>query len=121
VRPMQGMTVLDNAIVGALARTADIGVATEIARQALGQVGLGRKAHVLASALTLPDRKMLELARAMAARPKLLLLDEVMAGLRPLEGDAIVAALREIRTQGVTILLIEHVMRVVMALADRVV
>jgi branched-chain amino acid transport system ATP-binding protein len=64
---------------------------------------------------------MLELARAVAAQPKLLLLDEVMAGLRPSEGDEIVAAIKELHASGVTVLLIEHVMRVVMALAQRVV
>ena len=72
---------------------------------------------MLASSLTLPDRKRLEVARALATRPKLLLLDEVMAGLRPTECDQIVAVFRELnRTDGLTILLIEHVMRAVMAL-----
>ena len=72
-------------------------------------------------ALTLPDRKRLEVARALATAPKLLLLDEVMAGLRPTETDRMVAILRELnRESGLTILLIEHVMRAVMALANRV-
>jgi len=70
--------------------------------------------------LTLPDRKRLEVARALATSPQLLLLDEVMAGLRPTETDRIVAILRELNAQGLTILLIEHVMRAVMALASRV-
>jgi branched-chain amino acid transport system ATP-binding protein len=74
-----------------------------------------------ASALTLPDRKKLEVARALATEPKLLLLDEVMAGLRPTETDQMVAAFRRLNAEhGVTILLIEHVMRAVMALAQRV-
>ena len=68
----------------------------------------------------MPDRKRLEVARALATAPQLLLLDEVMAGLRPTETDRMVAILREINAQGMTILLIEHVMRAVMALADRV-
>ena len=75
-----------------------------------------------ASSLTLPDRKRLEVARALATRPKLLLLDEVMAGLRPTECDQMVAVFRELnRAEGLTILLIEHVMRAVMALAQRIV
>jgi branched-chain amino acid transport system ATP-binding protein len=73
-----------------------------------------------AKSLTLPDRKRLEVARALATAPQLLLLDEVMAGLRPTETDRMVAILRELNAQGLTILLIEHVMRAVMALANRV-
>lgn len=121
VRPMRGMTVLENAMIGAFCRTADVHEASTIASSALGRFGLRPKAAMSAAGLTLPDRKMLELARAVAARPKLLLLDEVMAGLRPSEGDEIVAAIKELHSTGVTVLLIEHVMRVVMALAQRVV
>jgi branched-chain amino acid transport system ATP-binding protein len=121
VRPMRGMTVLENAMIGAFARTASVKDASDIALESLGQVGLQAKASAPASSLTLPDRKMLELARAVAARPKILLLDEVMAGLRPSEGDQIVAAIKELHASGLTVLLIEHVMRVVMALAQRVV
>jgi branched-chain amino acid transport system ATP-binding protein len=120
-RPMQGMSVLENAMVGALLRTRDMAEAASLARKSLGEVGLAKKAQMLAGELTLPDRKMLELARALATKPRLLLLDEVMAGLRPAECDEIVAALRQIHAGGVTILLIEHVMRVVMALAQRVI
>ncbi len=121
VRPMRGMTVLENAMIGAFNRTADVKDASDIALESLRRVGLHSKADASASSLTLPDRKMLELARAVAARPKLLLLDEVMAGLRPSEGDQIVAAIKELHASGLTVLLIEHVMRVVMALAQRVV
>jgi branched-chain amino acid transport system ATP-binding protein len=115
VRPMRGMTVLENAMIGAFCRTASVHEASETALTALTRFGLRPKANML------PDRKMLELARAVAAQPKLLLLDEVMAGLRPSEGDEIVAAIKELHASGVTVLLIEHVMRVVMALAQRVV
>jgi branched-chain amino acid transport system ATP-binding protein len=121
VRPMPTMTVLENAMIGAFARTADVDEALEIASGAIGQVGLEPKSDVLAGRLTLPDRKMLELARAIAARPRLLLLDEVMAGLRAAESDRIVEIVRALKANGMTILLIEHIMRVVMALADRVV
>jgi branched-chain amino acid transport system ATP-binding protein len=79
----------------------------------------GKRAQV-AKSLTLPDRKRLEVARALATAPRLLLLDEVMAGLRPTETDRMVAILRELNAAGLTILLIEHVMRAVLALAHRV-
>jgi len=121
VRPMRGMTVLENAMIGAFARTARVSDASDIALTSLARFGLRPKAEMSAASLTLPDRKMLELARAVAAQPKLLLLDEVMAGLRPSEGDQIVGAIKELHSSGVTVLLIEHVMRVVMALAQRVV
>jgi branched-chain amino acid transport system ATP-binding protein len=121
VRPMRTMTVLENVMIGAFARTANVEQASEIAAESIRNVGLESKESALASGLTLPDRKMLELARAIAARPKLLLLDEVMAGLRPLETDRIVEIVRALKASGVTVLLIEHVMRVVVALADRII
>jgi branched-chain amino acid transport system ATP-binding protein len=121
VRPLSGMTVLENVMVGALLRTSSVYQAAEVAKRALVSVALSEKEDLLASGLTLPDRKMLELARAIAARPKLLLLDEIMAGLRAGESDRIVQVVRDLRAAGMTILLIEHVMRVVMALADRVI
>src|SRR5262245_27605460 len=96
VRPMRGMTVLENAMIGAFARTSNVSEASDIAITSLGRFGLRAKAQMSAVGLTLPDRKMLEIARAVAAHPKLLLLDEVMAGLRPSEGDAIVAAIKEL-------------------------
>jgi branched-chain amino acid transport system ATP-binding protein len=121
VRPMGGLSVLENVMVGAFLRTANVRIARERALSVLSAVGLEPKAETLASQLTLPDRKMLELARALATKPRLLLLDEVMAGLRSGETDKILAFLRNLRASGVTILLVEHVMRVVMALADRVI
>ncbi len=121
VRPLRTMTVLENAMIGAFARTADVGQAMDTASRSIARVGLQNKANNLAGSLTLPDRKMLELARAIAAGPRLLLLDEVMAGLRTAEGDRIVDIIRMLKAEGMTILLVEHIMRVVMALADRVV
>ena len=121
VRPMAGMTVLENVMVGAFARIADVDEAATVAGQAIARIGLQNKAGALAGSLTLPDRKMLELARAIATSPRLLLLDEVMAGLRSSESDRIVEVVQELRAGGMTVLLIEHVMRVVMALADRVI
>jgi branched-chain amino acid transport system ATP-binding protein len=122
VRPFAGLTVLDNVVVGALVRSKHVTDARAVANRTLERLGLGPKRDLPASALTLPDRKSLEVARALATRPKLLLLDEVMAGLRPTETDHMVELFRELnRTDGLTILLIEHVMRAVMALAQRIV
>jgi branched-chain amino acid transport system ATP-binding protein len=122
VRPFAGLSVLDNVIVGALERSAGVAEARSSATAILEQLGLGAKRDQPASALTLPDRKRLEVARALATRPQLLLLDEVMAGLRPTECDQMIAVFKEInRRDGLTILLIEHVMRAVMALAQEIV
>jgi branched-chain amino acid transport system ATP-binding protein len=118
VRPFPALTVEENALVGALLRRPRVEVARAHAHEVLRRLDLYDKRHQLASALTLPDRKRLEVARALATDPKLLLLDEVMAGLRPAETDRMVAILRTLnRDSGITILLIEHVMRAVMALA----
>ncbi len=122
VKPFAGLTVLDNVVVGALARSTGVAEARRHAVQVLERIGLAARRDMPAAALTLPDRKRLEVARALATRPQLLLLDEVMAGLRPTETDQMVAFFRELnRAEGLTILLIEHVMRAVMALAQRVV
>jgi branched-chain amino acid transport system ATP-binding protein len=121
VKPFAGLSVLDNVMVGALL-TERSAAARALSVQILDRLGLGAKRDQPASSLTLPDRKRLEVARALATRPKLLLLDEVMAGLRPTECDQIVAVFRELnRAEGLTVLLIEHVMRAVMALAGRIV
>ncbi|MDH4173101.1 MAG: ABC transporter ATP-binding protein [Betaproteobacteria bacterium] len=122
VKPFAGLSVLDNVVVGALLQERAVSAAKKRAAEIMEKLGLGAKRDMLASALTLPDRKRLEVARALATRPKLLLLDEVMAGLRPTECDQIVAVFRELnRAEGLTILLIEHVMRAVMALAQGIV
>jgi branched-chain amino acid transport system ATP-binding protein len=122
VKPFAGLSVLDNVMVGALLRERTTAAARALSGQILDRLGLGAKRDQPASSLTLPDRKRLEVARALATRPKLLLLDEVMAGLRPTECDQIVAVFRELnRAEGLTVLLIEHVMRAVMALAGRIV
>ena len=121
VRPFADMTVVENAMVGGFRGTRDTGVARARADAALRALNMWDLRDRPASSLTLPDRKRLEVARALATQPRLLLLDEVMAGLRPTETDEMVAAFRRLNAEtGVTILLIEHVMRAVMALAQRV-
>ena len=121
VKPFAGLSVLDNVIVGALRRERRVPHARRVALGILEKLNLGAKKDLAASSLTLPDRKRLEVARALATGPRLLLLDEVMAGLRPTECDQMVEVFRELNRGGLTILLIEHVMRAVMALARRVV
>ena len=120
MRPFPALTVEDNVIIGALMQTKTVRDAETIARDTLARLDLFDKRAQIASSLTLPDRKRLEMARALATGPKLLLLDEVMAGLRPTETDRIVATLRDLNRDGLTILLIEHVMRAVTALASRI-
>jgi branched-chain amino acid transport system ATP-binding protein len=122
VKPFAGLSVLDNVMVGALLREKGTSAARDLSLSVLKKLRLEEKKDLPASSLTLPDRKRLEVARALATRPKMLLLDEVMAGLRPTECDEIVSVFRELnRADGLTILLIEHVMRAVMALAQKVI
>jgi branched-chain amino acid transport system ATP-binding protein len=121
VKPFAGLSVLDNVMVGAFLKEKASAGARKVSLEILEKLGLDSRRDLPAASLTLPDRKRLEVARALATRPRLLLLDEVMAGLRPTECDQIVAVFREInRAEGLTILLIEHVMRAVMALAGHI-
>jgi len=121
VRPFPRMSVLENVRVGALARHPQALEARARARDVVERVGLGAREHVTAGTLTLAECKRLELGRALATEPTLLLLDEVMAGLNPTEIETIIRLIRGIHASGVSILLIEHNMRAVMALSHRIV
>jgi len=123
MRPFPGLSVVDNVAVGALFGTGggnrELPRARALAMQKLEFVGLAHRAEQRAEALGGPDRKRLELAKALAMNPRLLLLDEVMAGLNLVEIEAVVAIVKKVRDQGVSILVIEHVMKAIRSLSDR--
>jgi branched-chain amino acid transport system ATP-binding protein len=123
MRPFPGLSVIDNVAVGALFGTGggdrELPRARALAMQKLEFVGLAHRAEQRAEALGGPDRKRLELAKALAMNPRLLLLDEVMAGLNLVEIEAVVAIVKKVRDQGVSILVIEHVMKAIRSLSDR--
>jgi branched-chain amino acid transport system ATP-binding protein len=121
VKPFPTISVLDNVMVGALARGKSTRSAKTSSLEIIDFVGLSEMTHKEAQGLPLPLRKRLELARAMATEPKVLLLDEVMAGLNPTEVDGLIELINEVNGQGVSILLIEHVMQGIMALSQRVI
>jgi len=121
VQPFAGLTTLENVMVGAFNRARDVGTARRQAAEIVDFVGLGPRRDVPARNLTLADRKRLEVARGLATGPRLLLLDEVMAGLNATEIEAIIGLIRRIHERGVSLLIIEHVMRAVLALSHRLV
>jgi branched-chain amino acid transport system ATP-binding protein len=120
-RPFGKMTVLANVMTGAFLRDRRIEAARDKAHAAIDFVGLGAKAHTPARDLTTIDQRRLELARALATEPRLLLLDEVMAGLNPAEIDQAVALVGKLSARGLTIVIVEHVMRAIMAVARHIV
>lgn len=121
VKPFQNMTVLENVMVGAFACIKQTDAAQKESFRILERIHLRHHAFTQASNLTIADRKRLELGRALATKPKLLLLDEVMAGLNPKETQDIIGIIQSISEEGITIIMIEHVMKAVMALSDRIV
>jgi branched-chain amino acid transport system ATP-binding protein len=120
-RPFGTMTVLANVMTGAFLRDKNYDVARKRAREAIEFVGLAAKEHMAARSLTTIDQRRLELARALATEPRLLLLDEVMAGLNPAEIDQAVALVGKLSARGLTIVIVEHVMRAIMAVARHIV
>jgi len=121
VRPFSHLTVLQNVTIGALNRIPEVNLAQQVALETLRFTGLDKKKNQVGIHLTTPERKRLELTRALATRPELLLLDEVMAGLRPKEIEEMVRLIQDIRGKGITVLVIEHIMKVIMSLSDRIV
>jgi branched-chain amino acid transport system ATP-binding protein len=121
LRPFQGMTVVENVMVGALTRTHDVKHAREQAHEWLRRVGLAEKANAHARTLSTGQRKRLELARALATQPRLLLLDEVTGGVDQRSIPGLVELVRELHAGGLTLLVIEHNMRVVTAVAQRII
>lgn len=121
VKPFSSKTVLYNVMVGSYVTTEKRSVAESKALETLKALSLYDKKDTKAGNLTIADRKRLEIARALATEPKLLLLDEVMAGLRPTEVDEMVKIIRGLRDRGMTIFIIEHIMRAIMALSDHIV
>ena len=119
VKPFSNLTVLDNTVVGALLLD-NVKRAREKAREVVHTVGLDYRMDVVGADLNLPELKRLELARALATQPQLLLLDEVMAGLNPADSDKMIELVREINQSGVTIIIIEHVMKAIMRLSHRI-
>ena len=115
------MTVLENVMTGALLRYAKIGHAVEKAEEVLGFTGLGEKKNFLGTALTIADKKRLEVSMALATQPKLLMLDESMAGLTMVELREMIDLIKSIRKNGMTLIVVEHVMEAVMEISDRVV
>ena len=115
------MTVLENVMVGGFSRTRNPQECRQIATEVVEMVGLGSKKDALAKNLTIGDRKRLEVAKALATRPEILLLDEVLAGLNPTEVDESVELIKEINASGITIVMIEHVLQATMAICNRIV
>jgi branched-chain amino acid transport system ATP-binding protein len=120
-KPFGGMSVLDNVMTGAFLRDRDHGAARATARDAIDFVGLSARERTAARDLTTIDQRRLEMARALATQPKLLLLDEVMAGLNPSEVDQAVALIGKLAGRGLTIVIVEHLMRAIMAVAKHIV
>ena len=121
LRPLAGMTAIENVMIGAFHDTSDVGTARMAAQRALEAVGLGDRAHAHARGLSTGQRKRLELARALATRPRLLLLDEVTGGVDQATVPGLIRLVRELHETGLALVVIEHNMRVIMEISQRVV
>jgi len=123
VKPLNELTVLENVMVGACfgKTNASLKESISIAEKVLNSVGLTDKKDILAAKLNVPEKKRLELARALASGPDIILLDEVLAGLNPTEADEMVKVIQKIREGGITILMIEHLMHAIMKISDRII
>jgi branched-chain amino acid transport system ATP-binding protein len=121
VRPLAKLSVVDNVMVGALARTSSLKTARELAMAQLRVVHMEHRADFLAGGLPIGERKKLEVARALATQPRLLLLDEVMGGLNPAESEEIIQLILDIKQHGLTQMVIEHDMKAIMRISDRIV
>jgi branched-chain amino acid transport system ATP-binding protein len=121
VRPLAKLSVVDNVMVGALARTNSLKVAREVAMEQLRVVKMDHKPDFIAGGLPIGERKKLEVARALATKPELLLLDEVMGGLNPAESEEIILLILELKKGGLTQMVIEHDMKAIMRISDRIV
>jgi branched-chain amino acid transport system ATP-binding protein len=120
VKPLRRMTVLENVMAGVFLRESRVAAARRRAWEVLEFCGLAHRADVEAKSLTIADRKRLEIARALATQPEVLLLDETAAGLNPRECEEAIALIQRIRQSGVTVVVVEHVMKVIMGISDRV-
>jgi len=120
-KPFGGMTVLENVMTGSFLRHRQPNAARDKAREAIAFVGLSARENTPARDLTTIDQRRLEMARALATQPRMLLLDEVMAGLNPAEVDQAVALVQKLAAQGLSIVIVEHLMRAVMALAKHII
>ncbi len=121
VRPLAKMSVVDNVMVGALCRTGSLKKARDMAMEQIKVVGLGQRSGFLAGGLPIGERKKLEVARVLATQPKMLLLDEVMGGLNPAESEEIIHLILTIKNLGITQMVIEHDMKAIMRISDRIV
>lgn len=121
VQPFGNLTALENVMVGAFNRVRSYGEAEKNAREMIDFVGMADKVNDIVADLNIGDQRKLEMARALATKPKLLLLDEVMAGLTPTEIEGVIELVQKIRKSGTTVLMIEHIMAALMKLSDRVV